>query len=147
MTTSLQAVVEDALLALLQADPTLGTIEGPPRLGLPASPARRAVWIMENADTTQVASLTANTPQRRETHEINVAAFATQLGDDWQGCRDRGVELVAAIEQVVRTQWSVSGTAFFAQIARIERSSFAWDKTRGVLFVVHVAVENYISGA
>lgn len=134
MTTSSQDAAEDALLALLvtayaglAADATLGAI-GPPTLFRPAAWAKQAVWIDENTELTQAASLTAGDAahvQRQEDFEIHVICAVEKLGDVYVATRDRGRALVAVVEDVVRNNAKLSDTVWYAEITGIERRSGA----------------------
>ena len=144
MTTSRVAAAEDALLALLQADGTLSALAGPPQLFEPQNPADEHVWIAEDMEETQDVHTTGNVPTRQEDFTIKVVAFVVKTGDDYKATRDRGVVLVAAIENVIRTNFTVTGSVFFGDVVGIRRSSAAWEKRRGVLHEVFVRCRSYI---
>jgi hypothetical protein len=144
MTSSRVAAVEDALLALLQADGTLSALAGPPQLFEPQNPADEHVWIAEDMTEEQDVHTTGNVPTRQEDFEIRVVVFVVKTGDDYRATRDRGVALVAAIENVIRTNFSLSGSLFFGDVVGIRRYSAAWEKRRGVMHEVIVRCRSYI---
>jgi len=144
MPSSRVAAAEDALLALLQADGTLSVLDGPPQLFAPQDPKDEHVWIAEEMEETQDVHTTGNVPTRQEDFEIKVVAFVVKTGDDYKATRDRGIVLVAAIENVIRTNFTMSGSIFFGDVVGIRRYSAAWDKRRGVMHEVAVRVRAYI---
>jgi hypothetical protein len=144
MSTSAQSAVEDALLAALQADGTLAAIAGPPQLFEPSDPLDEHVWIAEDAELTQDVHTTGNVPTRQEDFTIRVVVFVVMTGNDYAAVRNRGVELVAAVENVVRTNFTLTGSAFFADVSSIRRTSAGWDKRRGVVHEVAIRCRTYI---
>lgn len=144
MTTSGVAAFEDALLAALQADATLGAIAGPPQLFEPSDPKDEHVWIAEEMDETQDVHTTGNVPTRQEDFTSRVVVLVVKTGNDFKAVRDRGVVLVAAVENVIRANFTMTGTAFFADVVGIRRGSGTWDKRRGVLHDVSIRVRTYI---
>lgn len=144
MTTSRVAAAEDALLALLQADGTLAAIAGPPQLFAPSDPMDEHVWISEDSDETQDVHTTGVVPTRQEDFLIKVMAFTALTGNDYKAVRDRGVVLVAAIEAVIRTNFTLSGSLFFGDVVGVKRSSEPWEKRRYILNEVSVRCRSYI---
>lgn len=144
MSTSRVAAAEDALLAALQADGTLAAIAGPPQLFEPSDPLDEQVWIAEESESTQDVHTTGNVPTRQEDFTIRVVVFVAKTGNDYKAVRDRGVALVAAIENVVRTNFTLTGAAFFADAVGVRRTSGAWEKRRGVVHEVSIRVRTYL---
>lgn len=143
MTSSRTAAAEDALLAALQADATLAAIAGPPQLWEPSDPKDEHVWIAEQLEETQDVHTTGNVPTRQEDFVIRVRVWVVKTGNDYKAVRDRGVVLVAAIENVVRANFTLTGSVFFADISAIRRFSGPWDTRRGVIHEVSVRVRAY----
>lgn len=155
MTTSSQPAAEDALLALLVTayaalapDATLGAV-GAPKLFAPLSWAKQAVWIDENSELVQEASLTAGTAdlvQRQEDFDIHVVCAVEKLGDDYKATRDRGAALVGVVEDVVRSNATLTGTVWYAEVVGIERRSGTTERQRWVGHDVTVHCRSFLVG-
>lgn len=150
MTTSRQDVAEDALLALMVTDPTLGAVAGAPAFGVPLSPMKEHVWIHEMTELDQETDLTGGTrPEMMETFEIRVGVFVSRSGDDTKAARNRTTVLVAALEDLIRANPHFGLTpadVWYAQISHIARSAGAWPDNVGVMKLVTIDVTSYLPG-
>ena len=151
MTTSRQDVAEDALLALLVADLTLGPVEGGPEWGVPTLPATEHVWIHEAVELEQTPDLTGGSlPEMKETFAIKVGIFVSRSGDDRKAARDRSTVLVAALENLIRANVHLGlpqTDVWFAHVSAIDRSAGVWPDNVGVMKLVTIDVTAFLPGA
>lgn len=145
--TSQVSVMEDALLALLQADPTLSAIAGPPQLSEPQNPMKEHCWMSEDIAADQIPDTTGNSTwgTAQEVASIAVHVLVAQSGDNYKACRDRADVLTAAIEAVVKANPKLSGAAWDSRVAKVERSSGAITDNRVVVKTVTIEAEAYLS--
>lgn len=145
--TSQIEAMEDALLGLLQLDPILLAIAGPPQLTEPADPLKEHCWIAEDASAEQTPDTSGNSTwgTAMERVSIQVYVLVERTGNDYQGLRDRAAVLSRAVELVVKANPKLGGAAWDARVARVERFSALGDMDRFIVRVVTVEADAYLS--
>ena len=138
MATSTVPAFKAALLAALQARPTLSTVQVTYGAPLP-SPADEYVWLADADGEQETAALGAQ--RREEYYDLTVYVAVYRAGEDQQATTERAFELVAELEEVLRADATVGGVVRVAVVAgpfRLEE--MASDTHRGAQVTVTVAV-------
>lgn len=149
MSTSNREAAEDALLALILADPVLQTV-GPPQLWMPVAMKKEHVWISENSDLARLPHITGATPDmvtRREDFDIRVICSVEKTGTNYAVIRDRGKQFTGALEDIVRLHHDLAGTVYHSEVSEINRRSAPiGDRQMFVDHEVVIAVTAFVGG-
>lgn len=128
------AAIEQALLALLQADTTLGAANPPVpvSMGDPAAGTQpEHVWLADDITGEWDPDVTMGpTPTEDEIVELRVIVYVSKEGNDAPAVRDRAMALAGAVTAVVGANRRISNSCDDAYTIKVEREGGATESKR-----------------
>jgi hypothetical protein len=136
------AAAESALLALMQADASLGAADPaiPVSLGDPGAGVRSGhVWIGDDAEVTWEPDVTmVAAPTTDEIFVLRVLCLYAIKGNNTTGLRDQCMALAAAVTRIVADNRTLSGSVDDCYVTRIQRDVGATAGGRAMIIEVGV---------
>jgi hypothetical protein len=108
--------------------------------------AAEHVWLAEETDARQEWQITGTGSEAKtEIGTLEVWVWVVTPGNDYVTSRDRGLALLAEVEEAVRADFHLAGQVFDAQVVRVRKTAAPTGESRGLFLQVFVEYVAWLS--